>query len=134
VGASREAQYLIDTSVIVALEQGRPIDDLPTGGAWFISAVTVGELKHGALIGADPASRAQRLDTWIEARDLFECVDVDDAIGNTWGEFRAIAGGERRAIATADGLIAATAATCGMTLVTQDRGFEWYPDLDVLVV
>jgi predicted nucleic acid-binding protein len=134
VGTSREPQYLIDTSVIIAMEQGRPLGEIPTDGAWFISAITVGELKHGALTGGDPASRAQRLDTWIEARELFEVIDVDDPVGNTWGEYRAIATGERRTIRTEDALIAATAATCGMTLVTQDRGFEWYPDLDVLVV
>ena len=134
MGASRETQYLIDTSVIIAMEQGRPIGDVPTDGDWFISAITVGELKHGALTGVDAAARARRLDTWMEARDLFAVIEVDDPVANTWGEYRAIATGDRRTIGTADGLIAATAATCGMTLVTQDRDFEWYPDLDVLVV
>lgn len=134
MGASREAQYLIDTSIFIALEQGRAMAELPGDGAWFVSPITLGELKHGALAAKDAAARSRRLDSWIQAAKDFDCVDIDDAVGNTWGEYRAIAAGEGRVIAAADGLIAATAAACGMTLVTQDRGFEWYPDLDVLVV
>ncbi|MCW2920639.1 MAG: hypothetical protein JWL76_513 [Thermoleophilia bacterium] len=134
MGAGGEAQYLIDTSVLIAIEQGRPLGELPDDGAWFVSPVTLGELKHGALSAEDAASRARRLDSWIQASRDFDCLDIDDAVGNTWGEYRAVAAGERRAITTADGLIAATAATYGMTLVTHDCGFEWYPDLDVLVV
>lgn len=134
MGASREAQYLIDTSIFIALEQGREISRLPEDGVWFVSPVTLGELKHGALSAADPEGRARRLDAWIQASKDFACVDIDETVGSTWGEYRAIAADERRVVATAEGLIAATAATYGMTLVTQDRGFEWYPDLDVLVV
>src|SRR5690349_174676 len=97
--------------------------DLPDDGAWFVSPITLGELKHSALSAEDAAARARRLESWIQASRDFDCLDIDDTVGNTWGEYRAVAVGERRVIATADGLIAATAATYGMTLVTQDRGF-----------
>jgi predicted nucleic acid-binding protein len=94
----------------------------------------MGELKHGALVGNDVVARAQRLETWVEADRRFDVLPVDETIANTWGEYEAMAAGERRKLPTPDALIAATAATHGMVLVTQDRGFEWYPDLDVLVV
>lgn len=134
MGASRPPSYLIDTSVVIALEQQRPIGALPDDGAWYLSAITVGELKRGVLTGVDAATRSRRLDTWVDARQLFEIVPVDDIVANTWGEYQAIAAGEQRKLATPDALIAATAATFGYILVTRDRGFEWYPDLEVLIV
>ncbi len=134
MAASRTPQYLIDTSVFIAMEQGRPTEALPEDGTWHVSVITVGELKRGILSASDPALGAQRLDTWVNVRSSIPTLEVDETVANTWGEYEAIAKGERRRAKVADSLIAATAATYGMTLVTQDRDFEWYPDLDVLVV
>jgi predicted nucleic acid-binding protein len=126
--------YLIDTSVFIAIEQGRELTAVPEDGPWHVSAITIGELKAGVLSQRRPEDASRRLDTWIEVTSAFDGLPVDDTVANTWGEYRAIADAEGRRLKVADSLIAATAATHGMILVTQDRGFEWYPDLDVLVV
>lgn len=134
MASSRPPQYLIDTSVFIALEQGRDIAALPSDGQWHVSAVTVGELKRGVLSAPNPSIAARRLDTWDDVRSSIPVVDVDETVANTWGEYEAIAANEQRAARVADNLIAATAATYGLVLVTQDRDFQWYPDLEVLLV
>lgn len=134
MAASTANGYLIDTSVLIAVEQDRALAELPRDGSWHVSVVTVGELKRGVLAASDTRTRATRLETWLDARQTFQLLPVDDVVAETWGEFQAIAAAEDRRPALADSLIAATAATFGLTLVTQDRGFAWFPDLDVLVV
>lgn len=134
MGAIRRPDLLIDTSVLIALERDRPMGDIPTDRGWLISVVTVGELHRGVLNAPDERIRAQRLATYREAVERFEPLVIDETTAITWSEYEAHAAAERRRTYSADAWIAATAATHGLTLVTQDRGFEWYPDLDVLLV
>jgi predicted nucleic acid-binding protein len=66
---------VLDTSVLVAREQGRPPGDLPDQAA--ISVVTVAELHLGVLLADDPRVRAQRLRTLSEV----EHAGFDDLTG-----------------------------------------------------
>ncbi|MBC7462360.1 MAG: PIN domain-containing protein [Thermoleophilia bacterium] len=134
MGALRPTELLIDTSVFVALEQGRIVADLPEDRPWQVSVVTIGELHRGVIAATDDGIRAQRLATYREVIEHFEPVPIDETVAITWGEYEHLAAVQRRSTGEADSWIAATAATHGLTLVTQNRGFEWFPDLDVLVV
>jgi hypothetical protein len=57
---------LLDTSVFIAREAGRPMGPLPERVA--VSAVTIGELQLGVLSAADDEVRARRADTLALAR------------------------------------------------------------------
>ena len=52
---------LLDTSVFIARETGRPLEDLPARVA--VSVVTVGELQLGVLAAGDASATARRADT-----------------------------------------------------------------------
>lgn len=110
------------------------MDKLPTDGTACISSITAGELKLGVLMAQDVATQSLRLDTWRDALETYTVLYVDETVANTWAEYDAAARHDGRSLTMADALIASTAATHGLTLITQDRGFEWYADLDVLVV
>ena len=134
MGASATPRYMIDTSVLIAYEQGRPLAELPESGTGAISVVTIGELHHGVLRARSMDGRARRLATYRRAVEMFDAVPIDETVAITWAEYEALLDAESRATDLADTWIAATAATHGMTVITQDRGFEWFPDLDVLIV
>lgn len=134
MGAIRDARYLIDTSVIIARESGRPVGALPDDGPWCMSVVTVGELHRGVVAASTSGVRARRLRTYRRALRLFDAIEIDETVAVTWGEYAALARQEERSYLKPDLWIAATAATEGLILVTQDRGFSWFPDLDVVVV
>jgi predicted nucleic acid-binding protein len=59
---------LLDTSVFIAREQGRPLGELPEEVA--ISVVTISELRYGVLAAANYETRALRLSTLEAARRL----------------------------------------------------------------
>jgi predicted nucleic acid-binding protein len=66
---------LLDTSVFIAQESGRPLGTLPQTAA--ISVVTVAELHLGVLMADEPTIRAQRLRTLSAVQALFEPLSID---------------------------------------------------------
>lgn len=54
---------LLDTSVLIARESGRPLDTTLIPGETAISVVTLAELHAGVLAAADTVTRAIRLAT-----------------------------------------------------------------------
>lgn len=123
---------LLDTSVFVALEQGRSVGDLPTDG--FISVATIAELHLGVLLAVDGVVRATRLRTLGVVRQRFDELPITAEVA---GVFAEIAGPLRkagRALSVMDGFIAATALQHEFPLYTQDRGFEVIAGLDVRLV
>jgi predicted nucleic acid-binding protein len=114
---------LLDTSVFIAREDGRPLGELPDRVA--ISAVTIGELQLGALGASDDDSRARRADTLALARAA-DPIPVSEAVMVTWARLVADcrAAGIHRAVKLTDALIAATAVEHGLPVVTQDGDYE----------
>jgi predicted nucleic acid-binding protein len=108
------------------------LEDPPEAAA--ISAVTLCGLHHGVLIATD-RQRPGRLATLVYAERRLAVIPVDARIAPHYG--RLLAGVKRRGgrkLATADALIAATAAAHDIPLIMRDRDFENLDGLDVLVV
>ena len=112
---------LLDTSVFVARESGRPLAALPDEGR--VSVVTVAELRIGVLVAEDPAIRARRMRT-LSAVEALDPLPVDDGAARAFAEI--VADGRRRGRRPRilDALIAATAVSHGMPVYTQDSDFE----------
>jgi toxin FitB len=125
---------LLDTSFVIALARGEDLtlDDPPEAAA--ISAVTLCGLHHGVLIATDE-QRPGRLATLAYAERRFEVLPIDARIAPHYGRLLASARREsRRKLATADALIAATAVTHGLALITRDRDFAGITGLDIITV
>jgi len=113
---------LLDTSVLVAAEAGRPMraEALPKSAA--ISIVTVGELRAGILAAPDVQSRDRRLYT-LERISATTILSLDQRVAQTWAGMRAYLAASGKGVSGNDLWIAATAAAAGMPVITQDRDF-----------
>lgn len=126
---------LLDTSVIVALETGRPVGVLGEENA--VSVITVEELALGVLMAearADEEVAAGRRRTLAVVTRRFEALPVTRAVALASAEIRGT-GRERGVRYTPlDALICATAAVHGLTLYTQDAELRDVPGVDVQLV
>ncbi|MEX2447968.1 MAG: PIN domain-containing protein [Solirubrobacterales bacterium] len=128
---------LLDTSVFIAREAGRPLGELPERVA--VSVVTIGELQLGVLSAAEDATRARRADTLALARAA-DPIPIGEAVMVAWARLVADcrAAGIHRTVRLTDALIAATAAEHGLPVVSQDGDYERiaaaHPALRVLAV
>jgi predicted nucleic acid-binding protein len=113
---------LLDTSVFIARETGRPLGELPDRVA--VSVVTIGELQLGVLNAPDDLVRARRADTLALARSA-DPIPISEAVMTSWARLVADcrAAGIHRAIKLTDALIAATAVEHGLPVVSQDGDF-----------
>ncbi len=113
---------LLDTSVFVAFESGRSIDvdALPDESA--ISVVTLAELEAGVLAASTTESRSIRMGTLRRVNEI-ELIGVDESVARMWALMRVTLGRGGRKIKGNDLWIAATAASRGMPVVTQDSDF-----------
>jgi predicted nucleic acid-binding protein len=113
---------LLDTSVFIARESGRPLGELPDRVA--VSVVSIGELQLGVLAAADARSRARRADTLALARAA-DPIPISEAVMTTWARIVADCrtAGIQRMVKLTDALIAATAVEHGLPVVTQDDDY-----------
>jgi len=123
---------LADTSVFIALEQGRPMLADPPAGL-MVSWITIAELRAGVLEASTPTQRSLRAATLHQARRL-DPLPVDRAVAFAWAHLRAALREAKRMLTGNDMLIAATAIAHGVPLVTQDRDYVDVPGLDVIRV
>jgi predicted nucleic acid-binding protein len=134
---STPAAGLLDTSVFIARESGRPLGDLPNQVA--VSVVSIGELQLGVLAAADDVSRARRADTLALARAA-DPIPISEAVMTTWARLVADCrkAGSQRTVRLTDALIAATAVEHGLPVITQDEYYirlaEAHPALSVVMV
>jgi len=114
---------LLDTSVFIARESGRPLGELPERVA--VSVVTIGELQLGVLSAVDAERRARRADTLALARGA-DPIPISEAVMVAWAQLVADcqAVGVHRMVKLTDALIAATAIEHGLPVVTQDDDFD----------
>jgi predicted nucleic acid-binding protein len=127
------ARGLLDTSVFIARETGRPldVDSLPDESA--ISVVTLAELQAGVLAARDTDVRAQRLATLNSAADI-HLLAVDELVATWWARLRIHLAEEQRRVNVNDLWIAATAAAHEVAIVTQDNDFEPLADVKGVTV
>ena len=114
---------LLDTSVFIASEAGRPLGELPDRVT--VSVVTIGELELGVLSAADDTSRVRRTGTLTLARRV-DPVPISEAVMAAWARLVSDCrnAGIQRAVKLTDALIAATAIDLGLPVVTQDDDYN----------
>lgn len=114
---------LLDTSVFIARETQRPLDELPDRVA--VSVVTIGELQLGVLNADNEMTRVRRADTLALARTA-DPIPMSEAIMVSWARLVADcrAAGIHRTVKLTDALIAATAVEHGLPVVTQDADYD----------
>jgi predicted nucleic acid-binding protein len=118
--------YLIDTNIISEIRKGARCD--ANVSAWyasiadadiFLSTLVLGEIRKGVeLARPRDAGKAAALERWL--RDVEAAFDgrvlgIDNAVSDQWGRMSAI-----RSVPVIDGLLAATALTHDLTLVTRN--------------
>jgi predicted nucleic acid-binding protein len=114
---------VLDTSVFIASESGRPLDEdqLPDESA--ISAVTLAELHAGVLAAVDVVTRARRMATLDAVADI-ELLPVDEAAALMWARMRVHLAQSGRRVNVNDLWIAACAASRDLPVITQDDDFD----------
>ncbi len=118
--------YLIDTNIISEVRKGARCDVRVS--TWyasiadqdiFLSTLVLGEIRKGVeLVRPRDPAKAAALERWL--RDVKAAFDgrvlgIDDAVADQWGRMNAI-----RPVPAIDGVLAATAQTHGLTLVTRN--------------
>ena len=124
---------LLDTSVFIASESGRPLDMARLPDESAISVVTLAELHAGVLAAGDTATRAIRMAT-LDALGDIEILPIDAPAALAWAQLRVLLAEARRRINVNDLWIAATAASRGLPVVTQDDDFAAVDGMAGLVV
>lgn len=113
---------VLDTSVFIASESGRPLQEglLPQEAA--VSVVTLAELLAGVLAARDTETRARRMSTLDVLSDI-EVLPVDADVARVWAQLRVSLAEAGRRINVNDLWIAATAARHRLPVVSQDDDF-----------
>jgi predicted nucleic acid-binding protein len=115
---------LVDTNVLSELARPRPNDRVMR---WFadqpgvqVSVITLEEIAFG--VARTRGAVRVRLGRWLDALLATDpaILDVTRAVARASGELRAAREKRGRRVAMADMLIAATALTHGLTLVTRN--------------
>ncbi len=132
-------KYLLDTNILSETIRPKPerrvtawLESLPQDHL-YLSVLTLGEIRRG--IGKLQEGRKRRklvhwleteLVTWFQSR----LVPIDAEIAAKWGHITAIV---KRPLPAVDSLIAASALTHNLTLVTRNLSdFKDIPALDIL--
>jgi hypothetical protein len=119
------AGYLLDTNVLSETRKTRADSGViaflsaADASGLFVSVLTMGELRKGvaAKRRVDPAA-ADRLDAWVDGIETHfadRMLPIDGAAARLWGELSA-----GRSMPVIDTLIAATAISRGLTLVSRN--------------
>ena len=130
--------YLIDTNVLSELRRKEPN---PGVVAWFeerpattlyVSVLTLGEIRKG-IEALSKSKRKLKLLDWLETElpAFFSgrILPIDEEVADRWGRLLAAAG---RPLPAIDTLLAATALTHGLALVTHNVNDFPHPDLEII--
>jgi predicted nucleic acid-binding protein len=123
VSAPRNARGLLDTSVLVAIENGRPLRTEALAETSAISVVTRAELRVGIFAAEDIETRDRRLMTF-ELANRIVTLPVDEKVSRAWSQMRAYVQASGKKVEVNDMWIAATAAAHEIPILTQDRDFD----------
>lgn len=126
-------QGLADTSLFIARESGRSLDESRIPDELAVSIVTIGELRAGVLAANDVHVLQRRLTTLTAAMEL-DPVPVDLAVANEWGRLRVLLRQSGKRMPVNDSWIAATAIALEVPVVAQDDDYLEIGGLQVIRV
>ncbi len=120
------AMYLLDTNVVSELRKPRPHGAVV---AWlqsvedahlFVSAVTLGEIQAGIEITREQdAAKAAEIETWLAlVASAYNVLPMDSAAFRAWAKLMH----RQSDTLYEDAMIAATAQSNGLTVVTRNVG------------
>lgn len=118
-----DSRGLLDTSVLIAIESGRPFRTQVMPETTAISVVTKAELRVGVFAAEDIETRDRRLMTF-ELANRIVSLPVDEAVSRAWAQMRAYVGASGQKVRVNDMWIAATAAAHEIPVLTQDGDFD----------
>jgi hypothetical protein len=124
------SRAIADTSVFIAQETGRELDEVPSELA--VSVITAAELELGVLRAADRQSRAIRLSTLSRVQATYPLLPIDPQVASCFARIAAAERGRGRRLRRHDTWIAATAMRHGVAVLTQDADFSAFEEVDVL--
>jgi predicted nucleic acid-binding protein len=126
------SRAILDTSVFVAREQGRPIAH-PLPDEVAVSVVSVAELELGVLVARDAAARAQRLRTLSGVRSVAGTLPIDERTASAYAQLAAEVMARGRRPRVHDTWIAASALVNDAEVWTQDGDFSDFEGSVVVV-
>jgi hypothetical protein len=113
---------VLDTSMFIATESGRQLDEALIPEEVATTVVTLAELHVGVLAATTSDIRAQRLATLESVADV-EMLPVDDEAARMWARLRIYLAETGRRVRINDLWIAAIAASRALPVITQDEDF-----------
>lgn len=119
---ARVTRGLLDTSLFIGIESGRPVDAAQLPDESVVCPITIAELQAGVLAATDVDTRARRLATLESIADV-EVLAIDAEVAGEWARLRVHLAETGRRINVNDLWIAATAAANGLPIITQDDDF-----------
>ena len=124
---------VLDTSIFIAREQGRPLER-PLPDQVSVSVITLAELELGVLMAQDPDTRSRRLATLTRLREQTTGLPADDRVASAYARLAAgeLAAGRKPRVH--DTWIAATALVHGAEVWTQDADFTSFRPVEVVRV
>jgi len=124
---------VVDTSVLIAVESGRVIEESGLPEDPVVSVVTLAELQAGVLAASDVGTRARRMTT-LDRLSTIEVLDVTEDAAREWARLRVHLAEQGRRVNVNDLWIAASAVAHGLPIVTQDDDFDSLDGVRGLVV
>jgi len=118
-----QTRGLLDTSVFIATESGRELDEARIPAEVATSVVTLAELQLGVLAATHTDVRAQRLATLETLADM-EIIPIDEDAARAWARLRVHLAETGQRVRINDLWIAAIGAGRGLPVVTQDDDFD----------
>jgi predicted nucleic acid-binding protein len=114
---------VLDTSVFIATETGRRLDESLIPAEVATTVITLAELNAGVLAASTSEIRAQRLATLESVADM-EALPVDEDAARMWARLRIHLAESGRRVRVNDLWIAAIAASRALPVITQDDDFD----------
>ena len=122
--------FLLDTCVLSELRKSTPDTGLvrwanaTDEGRFYLSVVALGEIQKG-VTKLDPGPRRSELQRWLDqdlvARFSGRVLPVDTETALAWGSFLGEAERKGGPVPVVDALVAATAATHNLQVVTRNE-------------
>lgn len=113
---------VLDTSVFIANEMGRPLDESALPEEVATTVITLAELNAGVLAAGSADVRARRLATLDAVADMV-ALPVDEEAARVWARLRVHLAEAGRRMGANDLWIAAIAVSRGLPVVTRDDDF-----------